>query len=190
MIRACRCLNFACGALRRALRILSLLVIGLSWALPGATAAAAPDAAAPLAIEHGSADAFAAPGVALAWGILRGRDEADTRVIVRVEAEPAAYGSLAIDGVDPFTRASQSLLAAQAIGGVLVVRLPRSRFAELPRSEWRFFATTSPRPGDAPALLVYYQGVPDTTPEFDDAAKLDAYLTERIARARRDAKAR
>ena len=180
----------ALDAWRRALRNASLLVVVLAIGLQAVAVRAAPDAAAPLAVAHGSADAFAAPGVALAWAILRGRDESDTRVLVRVEAEPGTYGALAIDGVDPFTRASQSLLAAQGIGGALVLRLPRSRFAELPRTEWRFFAAASPRPGDAPALLVYYQGVPDTTPEFDDAAKLDAYLTERIARARRDVKAR
>jgi hypothetical protein len=37
---------------------------------------------------------------------------------------------------------------------------------------------------NAPQLVVYYLGVPDTTPEFADAAKLDASLSERIARAR------
>jgi hypothetical protein len=31
---------------------------------------------------------------------------------------------------------------------------------------------------------VFYLGVPDTTPEFADAAKLDAYLRERIAQVR------
>ena len=109
-------------------------------------------------------------------------------VLVRVEADAAMYGSLAVTGVDPFTHASQALLARHAIGRALVVRLPRARFAELPRTEWRLFEAVEPRAGDAPALLVYYQGVPDTAPEFDDAAKLDAYLVERIARARRDAK--
>jgi hypothetical protein len=33
-------------------------------------------------------------------------------------------------------------------------------------------------------LTVFYLGVPDTTPEFADAAKLDAYLAERLERAR------
>ena len=215
MIRGRSFRSVARDAVCFALRTVPLLVVGLSMFASGRAAtaadivavsngavavatvpnaamvvAAAPDPAAPLVVVHGSADAFAAPGVALAWGILRGRDESDTRVVVRIEAEPAVYGGLAIDGVDPFTRASQPLLAPKAIGGTLVVRLPRSRFAELPRTEWQFFAATSPRPGDAPALLVDYQGVPDTTPEFDDAARLDAYLIERVARARREAKAR
>ena len=154
----------------------------------GFRAAPATDAAPPQAGVHGSADVFVAPGVALAWGVLRAKDDAATSVLVRVEADAAMYGSLAATGVDPFTHASQALLARHAIGRALVVRLPRARFAELPRTEWRLFEAVEPRAGDAPALLVYYQGVPDTAPEFDDAAKLDAYLVERIARARRDAK--
>jgi hypothetical protein len=34
-----------------------------------------------------------------------------------------------------------------------------------------------------PKLIVFYAGVPDTTPEFADRRKLDTYLDERIARA-------
>ena len=35
-----------------------------------------------------------------------------------------------------------------------------------------------------PIMVVFYLGVPDTTPEFADAAKLDAYLADRIGRVR------
>ena len=39
---------------------------------------------------HGSADAYAAPGVALAWGVLRGADERATVVVVRIVWVPVA----------------------------------------------------------------------------------------------------
>ena len=139
---------------------------------------------------HGSLDAFAAPGVALAWGVLRGKSDAAAEVVVRIDASASAYRALAVAGVDPFTKASQSLVPAMPINGSLLVRLPRSRFAELPRTEWRFYAAASPAGSDTPALLVYYQGIPDTTPEFDDDAKLAASLAERIERARREVKAK
>ena len=60
-------------------------------------------------------DAFAADGVALAWAILRGRDEATTQVIVRVEADPARYRSLAVTGVDPFTQRTVALQPARPL---------------------------------------------------------------------------
>ena len=47
---------------------------------------------------------------------------------------------------------------------------------------------SAPAADAVPVLLVYYQGVPDTTPEFDDAVKLEAYLAERLRRVRGEAK--
>jgi hypothetical protein len=158
-----------------------LLAVALVLAL-GALAQSKP------AEVHGSLDAYATQGLALAWGVLRGRDEASTRVIVLVDAEPAVYGSMSLVGVDPFTRVSQTLMPIRSIGGPFQFFSPRSRFADLPRTEWRFYHSQTPAPGEAPALVVYYLGIPDTTPEFDDEAKLNAYLPDRIERARRDAK--
>jgi hypothetical protein len=142
--------------------------------------------AAPPAEVHGSLDAYAAPGLALAWGVLRGADDGGAMVVVRVDVDPKVYRAIAVSGVDPFTKASQSLVATTPIDRTLLVRLVRSRFAELPRTEWRFYASaaSSVKPSDAPVLLVYYQGVPDTTPEFNDEAALAASLDQRIARAR------
>lgn len=131
---------------------------------------------------HGSADAFRAPGMAMAWAVERGKDEASTSVVVRVVADPAVYAWLDVRGVDPFTQAAQPVLAARAIGGSLDVRVARPRFADTPRTEWRFYATEAAAAAGTPALTVYYVGVPDTTPEFADAAKLNAFLAARTAR--------
>lgn len=140
--------------------------------------------AAPPAEVHGSLDAYAAPGVALVWGVLRGAGEGVATVVVRVDAEAKRYRTLTVSGVDPFTKASQVLFGPTAIDGTLQVRLPRSRFADLPRTEWRFYAAdpAALKSTDPPTLLVYYQGVPDTTPEFENEAGLDTSLAQRIER--------
>ena len=60
-------------------------------------------------------------------------------------------------------------------------RAPSSACSTLPRTRKR----------DAPQLVVYYLGVPDTTPEFADAAELDASLDgTHCAGARAPAEAR
>ena len=133
---------------------------------------------------HGSADAYVSPGLALAWAVARGADEASTAIVVRVVADSAAYGWISVRGVDPFTKTEQSLVAPRPIGGTLDVRIPRPRFGDTPRTEWMFFTVEAAAISGPPAHHVYYLGVPDTTPEFDDAAKLEAYLAARIARAR------
>lgn len=130
---------------------------------------------------HGSGDLFAAPGVVLAWGVQRGASEAATEVVVRIATDPAKYPRLAVTGVDPFSKAEQPIVHAKASPGVLDVHIPRAQFADFPRTEFKLYDAGG---AAAPVLVVYYAGVPDTTPEFADAAKLDAHLTARIALAR------
>jgi hypothetical protein len=155
---------------------LLLLCVGI---LAGAVSAAdAPREA------HGHSDVYAAPGVALAWGVQRGANEATTTVVVRVVTDPTMYPWLAVAGIDPFTKAEQPLQRATASTGSLDVRIVRAQFADYPRTELRLFASAAAAQGGAPALTIFFHGVPDTTPEFTDAQKLDAHLAARVAQAR------
>jgi hypothetical protein len=138
--------------------------------------------------EHGSADVYAAPGVVLAWAVLRGASEASTSVVIRIAADPQVYPWVAVAGIDPFTKAERPLQQGAQMAGTLDVRIPRSRFADLPRTEFRFYDTAAAAQSAAPVLTVFYLGIPDTTPEFSDKAGLDAYLADRIAHARAEKK--
>ena len=62
------------------------------------------------------------------------------------------------------------------------MRIPRAQFADTPRTEWAYYMSEGDAREGKPALVVYYLGIPDTTPEFADAAKLDAYLGARTKR--------
>ena len=130
---------------------------------------------------HGAAEAFAAPGIGLAWGILRGVDDDSTRVLLRLDVD-ATYADVVVVGIDPFTRAAQTLLATGR--GAIVVTASRAHFGQFPRTEVRLFRDRDHAAGGEPDLTVYYLGVPDTTPEFEDPAKLDAYLDQRLAALR------
>jgi len=142
------------------------------------------NAAEPTREIHGSADGFAAPGVALAWAILRGATEGSTTVVVRIAADPRHFPAVAATGRDPFTQRTQPLLTATPTGGAVELRVPRAQFADFPRTELRFYATPQALPSDAPKLVVFYLGVPDTTPEFGSESALAAYLADRIAAVR------
>lgn len=158
-----------------------MIRIALMALLLGAPSAAAPAEAA--REVHGASDGFAVAGAALAWAVLRGRDAADAQVVMRIEFDATRYAEVRIVGIDPFSRATRALPARSLAPGAIELRAPRAGFADWPRTEVRFRA-----PGaESPALVVYYLGVPDTTPEFADEVRLEAYLGERLARARRDA---
>jgi hypothetical protein len=137
--------------------------------------------AAPLTV-HGSGDGFATPGAALAWAIARGSSEASTFVVVRVAVDRARYPWLTVVGVDPFTKAELVRVPPTAIDAGYDVRIPRSTIADHPNTEFRFFASEGDARANAPALVVYYHGVPDTAPEIADATKLSDYLANRLAK--------
>jgi hypothetical protein len=133
---------------------------------------------------HGVAETYAAPGVSLGWGILHGANEATTFVVVRIVTDPAVYPFVAVAGGNPFSQRRLPVLAATRVAGSVDVRIPRSHFADFPRTEFSFYGSNATLQSGTPQLVVYYLGVPDTTPEFTTEAALDAYLAERIARSR------
>ncbi len=155
--------------------------LALAWL---ALAAGGLRAAEPPREVHGAADAYAGPGIALAWGVLRGTDEATTRVTLRIVADQARFPRVAVVGRDPFTQAERNVLAPAPAAGLPDIAIARAHFADFPRTEVRLFG---PGNTDAPALVVYYLGVPDTTPEFASAAALGRDLDARIVRARANA---
>ena len=126
---------------------------------------------------HGASDAYAGNGVAIAWGVLRGANEDSTTVVLRLAVDAKRYSRVEVAGVDPFTRDTKIRVAATALGAGLDLRLPRAGFAEYPRTELRF--------SGAQSLVVYYLGIPDTTPEFASAAALEAHLRARLTKLRK-----
>ena len=125
---------------------------------------------------HGQTDIFRAPGVSMAWAVLRGPDEARTFIVVRVRVG-AGIDNVIVTGRDPFTKAEKVLQRVALPKGSADVRIPRASFADHPSTEWQFQGSARELP-----LTVFYLGVPDTTPEFADEARLDAYLEARLAR--------
>jgi hypothetical protein len=130
---------------------------------------------------HGHSDTYAGNGVVIAWAVLRGKTEETTTIVLRLAADPALFARIAADGVDPFTQRRQVVLSERPLAGLVDLRVPRAHFADFPRTELRFYAPRSTPAPAAPVLVVFYLGVPDTTPEFLDDARLDAYLAGRIA---------
>ena len=148
----------------------TLLVACLSVAL-SAVAADAP-------VEvHGHSDAFSAHGIAIAWSVLRGPSEQAAKVVLRIGVDGARYKMVAVDGVDPFTRQRQSITPRVKLNAVFEVRVPRSHYADFPRTELRFYADDKQA---EPGVVAYYVGVPDTTPEFADEANLESFLAKRV----------
>ena len=127
--------------------------------------------------EHGKSDVFFTDGAALAWAVERGPDESRTFVVIRVRHDVGIIRSFTAIGRDPFTKAEHAWKVVPIASGRADVRIPRAQIGDFPHTVLRFHSGT---PGGAPRLEVVYHGVPDTAPEFDDRARLEKYLEERI----------
>jgi hypothetical protein len=161
---------------------LRALAAGCALVLALAAQAAEPVAAREV---HGAGDAFAEPGIALAWAVLRGRTEDATLVTLRiVAAEGGPYRLASVTGVHPFSQQRRVLLQAASLASGVTLRIPRAQFADFPRTEIRLYRDEAAAARDEAALVILYFGVPDTTPEFADAAALDADVAARLERAR------
>ena len=156
----------------------------LAFWFPSLLIAACPAVSAGPAPEiHGADAVFTGSGVVIAWGVLRGPDEAATSVVVRVASHDTAIRAVAVDLVDPFGGKRIEVLRPSPLDGSRVIRIPRARFAEHPRAELRFAAGTDALISGSAAFTVYFTGVPDTTPEFQGEGALAAYLESALARA-------
>jgi hypothetical protein len=121
---------------------------------------------------HGADAVFQGGGVSIAWAVARDRDEDKTAVLLSIVDGAKRYDAIEVVGIDPFSNKIETLRAREAFGGAAEISLPRRRFADLPRTELRFYA------GGALSLTTYYLGVPDTTPEFQDLAAARRYLAQ------------
>jgi hypothetical protein len=165
-------------------RFWGLLTLALASSVGPADVVAADGATTPPPEVHGVAETYAAPGVWLGWGVLHGGTEAATIVVVRIVTDPAVYPFVAVTGTNPFSQRRFPVLAATRVGTSVDVRVPRSNFADFPRTEFSFYGSSSAMQSGTSQLVVYYLGVPDTTPEFTSEAALDAYLADRLVRSR------
>jgi hypothetical protein len=141
----------------RALALALLVTLGLSGAA---------DAQSPRPV-HGADAVFVAAQVVIVWSVLRGADENLTVVVITVAPRRAAMGVVSAEGVDPFTGARVPRGGPVPLVGPHAFRVPRGEFAEHPRTELHLAASldelATPR-----GMTIYFSGVPDATPEFND----------------------
>jgi hypothetical protein len=136
---------------------------------------------------HGESDVFSVDGVAIAWAILRATNPEEATVVMRIARDASRHPSLGVVAIDPFSGQSQAVRAPSVAAAIVDVPSRRARFGDFARTEVRLYSSGSPGASEAPALTIFYQGVPDTTPEFESQAGLHDWLEGRIARLRANA---
>jgi len=139
-------------------------------------------AAAAAATEVPGGDAvFVGQGVAVLWGVVRGPDEATTRVVLRVERldrAAAPWRLVSVEALDPFTREREWVALARDLErtGVVTVEMSREGFLAKPTRRVLFYRHPAALQANRPELVVFYVSLPDTVPEFRSAGELDEHF--------------
>jgi hypothetical protein len=133
---------------------------------------------------HGADSLFSASTLKLAWAVLKGRVESETRVVIRIVNIAGAYRFIRVDGVDPFTKARAAFADPIPLGKTADISVARTRFADHPSAELHLFHDEAAVRANKAALIVFYLGVPDTTPEFMSPAAVEAYFDRMLGAGR------
>jgi hypothetical protein len=124
---------------------------------------------------HGADSSFRSGAVGICWGMLRGAPGEDVQVVIRIrllaEGE-APYAQLSVEAVHPLTRAAETVVSRRPLERTADVTAPRESFKNLTGRRIAFYDRTDPQP----RLVVFYNGVPDTTPELPDRDRLEQYF--------------
>jgi len=107
--------------------------------------------------------------------MLRGAPGEDVQVVIRVrilEEGSLPFAELAVEAVHPLTRAAETVLPRRPLERTTDVTAARESFKNLTGRRIAFYDRSDPKP----QLVVFYNGVPDTTPELLDRERLEQYF--------------
>jgi len=136
--------------------------------------------------HHGADSSFQLGDLVILWGILKGPDEDRSRVyikIIRTGSEPGPWTSYRVEAVDPFSQEKEWVTPGENLGKENVVKETRSSFRDKTGRRLYFY------PGQGmegkPAAIIFYQGVPDTTPEFLTEKEMEDYFDQALKRMKK-----
>jgi len=128
---------------------------------------------------HGADSSFRVDCLGIVWGVLRSLQGAPAQVVIRVrvlEDSRAPYAAFAVQAVQPLSGATDWVTRRRPLAAVNDVVSSREVFKDMTGRRLLFYRQAAGAPDPAPDLVVYYMGVPDTTPEFADAGQMENYF--------------
>jgi hypothetical protein len=129
---------------------------------------------------HGADSVFVSSTVKIAWAVRKGASEDTSVVVIRVVNSASVYRFLRLDGVDPFSQSRKMLVPPRPINEHVDLTIPRGDFAMHPSCEILLYESKPTAVDNTARLVIYYLGVPDTTPEFSNDTEVKTYLDKML----------
>ena len=128
---------------------------------------------------HGADSSFREGPLGICWGMLRTRPGVDPQVVIRIRvlaADRNPFSSYSIQAVHPFSGAVQWIVEPNPLKEVNDVVSLRETFKNMGGRHLMFYEAAVENAAVQPDLVIYYLGIPDTTPEFQSVDQLEDYF--------------
>ena len=132
---------------------------------------------------HGADSSYQLRNLVILWGIVKGPDEDRSWVtikMIRTGSGPGLWESCRVEAVDPFSQEKEWVSPRERLGKETVIKSPRSSFRD--KTGRRILLYSGSSEDEKPSAVIFYQGVPDTTPEFSTEKEMEAYFEQALRR--------
>jgi len=132
---------------------------------------------------HGADSVFKAEGITVIWGVIRGSDESNTMVYMKIIATEEArehFKFYSVKATDAFSDAIQWLAKGKKLQAINMIEQTRELFQALTERTILLYTDIDPEniENGKEDFSVYYLSLPDTTPEFITKEKLEKYFID------------
>jgi len=137
---------------------------------------------------HGADSIFEKEGIIMLWAILKGSTEENSWVyikIIQTGEGPASFQLFGVEAVDPFSNQKEWVVKGEAFKKENMVKSIRASFREKTARRVLFYEKTEDLLKENPAMIVYYLGVPDTSPEFMTEREIENYFEKAFSRLKK-----
>jgi hypothetical protein len=133
--------------------------------------------------HHGADSSYRLGNLVILWGMVKGPDEDRSWVaikMIRTGSDPGPWESYRVEAVDPFSQEKEWVTPRESLGRENLIQSPRSSFRD--KTGRRIFLYPGPSKDEKPSAVIFYQGVPDTTPEFLTEKEMEDYFAHALKR--------
>jgi hypothetical protein len=137
---------------------------------------------------HGADSIFEKEGIIMLWAILKGSTEENSWVyikIIQTGEGPVSFQCFSVEAVDPFSNQKEWVVKGETFKKENVVKSIRASFREKTARRVLFYEKAEDLLKENPAMIVYYLGVPDTSPEFVTEREMEDYLEKALNRLKK-----
>jgi len=132
---------------------------------------------------HGADSVFEKEGITILWAILKGPTEGSSRVYIKIlNSGNSPFQVFSVEAVDPFSKEKEWVVKGEVLKKENLVKGVRTSFNEKTGRRVFFYKNAEDLSKGNPVMIVYYLGIPDTSPEFLTEREMENYFEEALRR--------